>query len=385
MQPPARPWLRPPRLRRPEAEGGERRATWLELFFDLVFVVAVAELAQQLVHRHDVAGFAIFAGLYLPVFIAWQGFTFYADRFDTDDVLFRVVLLAGMLAVAALAVHVPDVAEGRREAGFIVAYVALRSLVIGLYLRARRHVARARALIDRYVGGYGFSVGLWLLSLAVDGPLRYGLWGAGLAIEYAMPVIAQRFHRDVPVDAAHVPERFALFTMIVLGESVVAVALGTAHGDWRAASATTAALGFVAVAGLWWVYFDRGAVTGMSSAAGSLQTFTRVHIPLLAALTAVGAGVHLLIDEADAGTVDSGAVWALDGGAAVFLLCVTVAQALGDRRVAARARGVAGAVLVAVAAVASTADSAPVVVAALSAAVLTALVAVEIRSALAEG
>jgi len=286
MGSPARPWLLPPRLRRAEAGAEERRATWLELFFDLVFVLAIAELAQQLVRRHDVAGFAIFAGLYLPVFIAWQGFTFYADRFDTDDVLFRIVLLAGMLAVAALAVQVPEVAEGRRESGFVVAYVILRSLVIALYLRARRHVPEARALIDRYVGGYGFSIALWLLSLAVDGPARFALWGAGLAVEYAMPVIAQRLHRQLPVDAAHVPERFALFTMIVLGESVVAVGLGTAHGHWRAESATTAALGFVAVAGLWWIYFDRGAVTGMSSAAGSLQTFTRIHIPLLAALTA---------------------------------------------------------------------------------------------------
>jgi low temperature requirement protein LtrA len=383
MESPARPWLRPPRLRHAGAEG-ERRATWLELFFDLVFVVAVAQLAEQLVHRHDVAGFAIFAALYLPVFIAWQGFTFYADRFDTDDVLFRVVLLAAMLAVAALAVHLPDVAEGHRETGFVIAYVVLRSLVIGLYLRARRHVPQARPLIDRYVCGYGFSVLLWLASLAFDAPLRYCLWGAGLALEYAMPVIAQRFHRQVPVDAAHVPERFALFTMIVLGESVVAVAIGTADGDWQTASATTATLGFVGVACLWWVYFDRGAVTGMSSAAGSLQRFTRVHIPLLAALTAVGAGVHLLIEEADTGILDSGAVWALDGGAALFLLCVTVAQVLGDRRVASAARAVAGATLVAIAAVTSSADGAPVLVAALSAAVLTGLVVVEIRSSLAD-
>ena len=385
MESPARPWLLPPRLRRAEAGAEERRATWLELFFDLVFVLAIAELAQQLIRRHDAAGFAIFAALYLPVFIAWQGFTFYADRFDTDDVLFRIVLLVGMLAVAALAVQVPEVAEGRRETGFVIAYVILRSLVIGLYLRARRHVPEARALIDRYVGGYGLSVALWLLSLAFDGPARFALWGIGLAIEYAMPVIAQRLHRQLPVDAAHVPERFALFTMIVLGESVVAVGLGTAQGDWQAGSATTAALGFVAVACLWWIYFDRGAVTGITSAKGSMQTFTRIHIPLLAALTAVGAGVHLLIDEAARGGVDGGAAWAFDGAAAVFLLCVTVAQTLGDRRVPTRPRAVVGSALVAIAAVSSPAGVAATVVTALSATVLVGLVCVEIRSALLRG
>jgi hypothetical protein len=88
-----------------------------------------------------------------------------------------------------------------------------------------------------------------------------------------------------------VPERFALFTIIVLGESVVAVALGTAHNDWRAASATTAALGFVSVACLWWVYLDRSMAGGLSSRTGSMQIYTRIHIPLLGALTAVGAGV----------------------------------------------------------------------------------------------
>ncbi len=81
-----------------------RHASYLELFFDVVFVVAIAQLAHELVVDHSLTGFARFAALYLPVFIAWQGFSIYADRFDTDDVLLRVVMLVGMLAIAALAV-----------------------------------------------------------------------------------------------------------------------------------------------------------------------------------------------------------------------------------------------------------------------------------------
>jgi hypothetical protein len=243
----ARPWLRPPALRAPTpGEHDERHASWLELFFDLVVVVAIAQLAQELARDHSLGGFATFAGLFLPVFIAWQGFTFYADRFDSDDVLFRAVMLAAMLAIAALAVQIPDVAAGRHDGGFVVAYVTLRSLLVALYLRAWPHAPEARPLIARYAGGYSLSIALWLSSLLVDPPLRYVLWGVGLAIEYAMPVVAQRIHARIPVDPSHVPERFALFTIIVLGESVVAVALGTADTDWRAASATTAALGFVA-------------------------------------------------------------------------------------------------------------------------------------------
>jgi low temperature requirement protein LtrA len=187
--------------------------------------------------------------------------------------------------------------------------VTLRSLLVALYLRAWPHAPAARALIVRYAGGYTVSIALWLGSLLVDPPVRYVLWGVGLAIEYAMPVLAQRIHARIPVDPSHVPERFALFTIIVLGESVVAVALGTADQDWRVASAATAALGFVAVACLWWVYFDRGMAGGLSSRTGSMQIYTRIHIPLLAALTAVGAGVHMLIQEAASGEAQAGAAW----------------------------------------------------------------------------
>ena len=379
----ARPWLRPPALRTPTDGGSdERHASWLELFFDLVFVVAIAELAQELVRDHSAGGFAIFAGLFLPVFIAWQGFTFYADRFDSDDVLFRVVMLAAMLAIAALAVQIPDVATGRHDAGFVVAYVTLRSLLVALYLRAWPHARAARPLIARYAGGYSLSIAIWLCSLLVDAPLRYVLWGVGLAIEYAMPVLAQRIHARIPVDPGHVPERFALFTIIVLGESVVAVALGTAHNDWRLASATTAVLGFVTAACLWWVYFDRGVAGGLSSRTGSMQIFTRIHIPLLGALTAVGAGVHMLIQEAVTGEAQAGAAWALDGGAALYLLCLTIAQHVSGGGADTRAaRALAGVALVALAAVSGALT--PVSFAACSAAALVALVVHEIRVGLA--
>ena len=125
-----KPLLLPPRLRTLE-EGDGRRASYLELFFDLVFVVAIAQLAHELEIDHSLRGFGVFAALYLPVFLAWQGFSFYADRFDTDDVVFRVVMFTAMLAIAALAIQIPDVAHGD-SAGFVVASVVLRSLMVGL-------------------------------------------------------------------------------------------------------------------------------------------------------------------------------------------------------------------------------------------------------------
>ena len=157
----AQPWLRPPRLRTLAGEDAEdeRHASWLELFFDIVFVVAIAELSHELVVDHTLSGFATFAALFVPIFVAWQGFSFYADRFDTDDVLFRVCMLAAMLSVAALAIQIPDVAHGE-SAGFALAYVAIRVLTVVLNLRAYRHVPLARPLIGRYVVAFSFSVAL---------------------------------------------------------------------------------------------------------------------------------------------------------------------------------------------------------------------------------
>ena len=266
-----------------------------------------------------------FGGLFLIVFIAWQGFMAYADRLDTDDVVFRAVMLMAMLAIAALAVQVKDVVHGD-STGFAVAYIVLRSLMVGLPVRSYRHVPDARPLIVRYGGGYSIGILLWLSSLALDEPARYIVWGVALAFEYSLPPRSRRLHMIIPVHTGHLPERFGLFTIIVLGESVVAVALGTAGKEWHVASAASGAIGFVVVAALWWLYFEGGTGPQLRRRAGTILIFAYVHIPLLAALTAVAAGVNILIDQAGADHLDAGGRVALAAGAAMYLACLTVAQ-----------------------------------------------------------
>ena len=129
-------WHDPPRMRTVEDDDGdERHATWLELFFDLVFVVAVAQLADGLAGDPSLHGFLIFAGLFVAVWWAWVGYTFYADRFDTDDPPHRVLMLVGMFLVAVLASVIPEAFHGE-TAAFALAYAAVRA--------SRRPPERAR-------------------------------------------------------------------------------------------------------------------------------------------------------------------------------------------------------------------------------------------------
>jgi low temperature requirement protein LtrA len=321
-------WLEPPRLRTAADRHEERRATWLELFFDLVFVVAITELSHALVVDHSLGGFLRFAGLFVPVYVAWQGYSFYADRFDTDDLVLRAAFFAAMLAIAAMAVQVEDVTDGVHSAGFAVSYILLRSIMLGLYLRAWIAALEARPLVRMYGTGYACAVAIWVVSLAFDPPVRYVLWGIALALDLSLPPLSTRLHRRVPTSSAHVPERWALFTLIVLGESVVAVAVATAGSDWHVASATAAVLGFAGICALWWLYFDRQDRVALRGGTPSVVVYSYAHLPLLLGLAATSAGLRLLIERASEDQLGVGSSIALVGGIVVFLLALIATRVI---------------------------------------------------------
>jgi low temperature requirement protein LtrA len=146
------------------------------------------------------------------------------------------------------------------------------------------------------------------------------VWGLAQALELSLPPLATRIHRRVPTSGSHVPERWALFTLIVIGESVAAVALQTADASWRLSSASAAIVGFAAVAGVWWLYFDRQAGIVLRGSARSVVIYSYAHLPLLMGLAAMSAGVRLLIERAGEPHLGAGAAFALLGGVIVFLL-----------------------------------------------------------------
>jgi low temperature requirement protein LtrA len=238
-------------------------------------------------------------------------------------------VLAGMLAVIAMALSIHDALHGG-SAQFAVAFVAVRGIVLLLNARARRHAAQARPLLNLFLTAFSIGVSLWLVSVFVPEPARYVLWGVALVIELSAPWVGRRQIARAPVHASHLVERFGLFTLIVLGESVISVAQAAALVEWTAATVVAGVGGFLAVASLWWLYFDRLDEGVVRSVLRGL-VWNYAHLPLLAGLVTVAVGTEFAIREAATGRLERSTTLALGGGTALYLLA-TVVIGLAVRR-----------------------------------------------------
>ncbi|MDX6673923.1 MAG: hypothetical protein QOH11_1341 [Solirubrobacteraceae bacterium] len=340
-------WVNPPRLRSTDREAGERHATWVELFFDLVFVVAVAQLSHLISNDPSATSFLHYALLFAPVWFIWVSFTVYADRFDTDDVPHRLLVLTGMAVVAALAVHVDD-AFGGGSFPFALCSIFARAILLAMNVRAMRAVPAARDYIAFCVRGWSAGLLLWVVSLAVPEPGRYVVWGAAVLVEVATPLMAERRIGTVPLHLSHIGERFALFTIVVLGESVVSVTAGIAEVDFDLANSVIAVGAFVTASAFAWVYFER---LGTGLIGSTLYVYA--HFVVYLGLAAVGPGTLLAIEAADYSAMPAGARAALCGGAALYLLGLSLVAAptrrseAGRRRISARCVTAAAAVTIA--------------------------------------
>lgn len=335
---------RVPRLHTAEGRP-ERHVTWLELFFDLVFVVAVAQLAHLLHENLTLGGLGIFAALFVPIWWQWIDFSYFADQFDTDDVLSNVVTFLVMFGIIILALTIPQISHGD-SARFGATYAVLRVILITLYLWVWRTVPECRELAGRYSLSFSLALVVWCIALTVPEPLRFGLWALALLIEIGNGPLTYATIKHVPAQVSHMDERFGLFVIIVLGEAVVAVATGVADTAWRSAALLTAASGFLIAALAWWLYFARADPSVINQALrsnrrGLIRSFVYgySHLLIFAGITAAGVGIAVAITADAAHPFSLAARLAFGGGLGMFLIGVGIVQW-------AIPRSLAGAVLV---------------------------------------
>lgn len=275
-----------------------KRANWLELFFDLVFVFAIAKATHVLVHLHDghvsLAQYGIFVLIMIPIWWAWTGHTMFATRFDTEDTTQRLLTLAQMLAVVFLAAFISPDFDANYH-GFLFSYVAIRVLLILMYIRATRFIPES-VPISKHLGT-GFSIGLLvsLSSLLVEPPWRYVLLYAGITIEIITPLLYRSILQLVPVKSHHMPERFGLLTIILFGESVVAIAAKLGDLSWTLLTPFAATNGFIAMCAAWWLYFDTHDERVVGHNVGTGQRIVYGHLGIYCGLSIISAAIGFSI------------------------------------------------------------------------------------------
>jgi low temperature requirement protein LtrA len=312
--------------------GEEHKATWLELFLDLVFVFAVTQLSHLLLSHLTPHGAAQTLFLLLVVWWAWIYTAWMTNWFDPDAVPVRLILLAVMAASLLMAVAIPQ-AFGDHAMLFAAAYVFLQvSRNVFNVWATDAGTAFRRLFLLILVWSLASSV-FWIAGGFASDTLRVALWVAALAIDYVAPSVSYRVpglgrsgSAEWDIEGAHFAERFQLFIIIALGESIV-VTGGTASSHELTATAMAAlAYAFVVTAALWWLYFDEVGWRGQrrlrhsqESAALARDAYTYLHIPIVAGIIVAAVGNELVIAHPTRAAGWAGTI-VIVGGPVLYLL-----------------------------------------------------------------
>ncbi|MGW7685476.1 low temperature requirement protein A [Kribbella sp. NPDC054772] len=291
-----------PMLPRDPHEPG-RTASSLELFFDLVFVVAVSVAAAQLHHAlsegHVVEGLRSFAMVFFAIWWAWMNFTWFATSFATDDWLYRLLTIVQMSGVLVLAAGIEKVFTEHDFTVAILAYVVMRVAMIAQWLRASHSAGSSRRATQFYAGGIAIVQVLWLVLLLLPEAIQTPVLVLLVAAELAVPVIAEQ-RGMTPWHPHHITERYSLFTLILLGESLLASAnaiIEAVHEHEELGPLISlSVLTLVVTAALWWIYFWPPHHTAITSLWRSLR-YGYVHYFVFAAAGAFSAGIEVQIDR----------------------------------------------------------------------------------------
>jgi low temperature requirement protein LtrA len=323
-------WQKPRRYTEQEEE---RSVTFLELFYDLVYVVIIAELAHSLSTHISIEGFLQYGFLFLMVWWAWVNGVVYHDVHGNNDIKTRVMTFLQMMAVATMAVFAHS-ALGSGSIGYAISYGAFLLIITYLWWRTGVHDKDHRPLSVPYSLTYLVSTLLIVASVFVEPPLRFYIWGISLLLIIMLPLVlmigAQRnesmriqWDRATTVSKSLV-ERFGLITIIVLGEVIVGVVQGVAgQHHFTMGAGILGGLGMLIAIGIWWVYFDL--VSSHQPRKGNLFEFSWIylHLPLAICIAAAGAAVLKLIDYSSEEAL-SAAKLLLSGSVALAFLSITL-------------------------------------------------------------
>jgi low temperature requirement protein LtrA len=222
---------------------------------DLSFVIAIAGLTSVLVKDHTPAGLLLYVFLLFSVFWAWNQLTWYSILFDNNDVFYRIMYLGAILSVLALANSFSKISAGNTTP-FIYSYVLLQAIIAAGWLRIIVSSRKFRTFSMHYLIGPVLGSALWLASLKFSTPAQYYFWVAAMVVHAVAPYIAFKLKDfEIRLHMSHVMERYCLLTIIVLGETLIAVSHGIGF-DPGSERFLIALFAYITVACIWWSYFS---------------------------------------------------------------------------------------------------------------------------------
>jgi low temperature requirement protein LtrA len=340
-----------PLVGEPSAVEEERKTSYLELFFDLVFVFAFTQVTALILEDTSIQGFARAALVLAMVWWAWSAYAWMTNAIDVENVVTRLIIFAAMVAGFFMALAVPH-AFADEAAWFAVAYFVVRVLNSALYSwGVRNDHARLSATL-LLAPWFLVAAVVALVGGFVDSDYRAWVWLASLVIDVVGTLTVAR--ADWHVSPSHFAERFALIVIIALGESIVAIGVATAGLERDATYAVSVIVAFAGVAALWWAYFDFTAVaaerslrraTGPARGVLARDVFTYLHFPLVLGIIFYAVAAKKTLEHPQEPLSTPGR-WALGLGIAFFLCGFALMRFRVIRRSAGERIAAAAAVLV---------------------------------------
>ena len=305
----------------------ERRTSPVELLWDLVFVFAITQVTTLLSQDLSWTGFGHGMLVMALVWWAWSAYVWAANAEQQDSRVLRGVLMLGMVCIFIAGLALPR-AFGDRATLFAGAYAAVRFLHLALYAHASRKGSAAWSAIAGFAVTVALGMALLIAGSFLDEGPRALLWALAVAIDYAGPawLTRERLRGLQQVAVAHFAERYSLFVIICLGESIVATGLSADERPIDANLIVAVALGLLATIGMWWTYFDRFAATAEARlrdhddpVLAAADGYSYLHLVIVAGIIVFAVGMKVTIHDLGEPLSDAARL-ALCGGVAMYLV-----------------------------------------------------------------
>ncbi|MEP5569472.1 MAG: low temperature requirement protein A [Halioglobus sp.] len=274
----------------------QRSASWLELFYDLVYVATLIQLGNFLGDHHSVAGVSQFLILVTAIWWAWSGMAFFQNRFVVDDLPHRILTFIQISAIAIMGLSLSK-AFGELSSQFTISYIVTRLVLVSMYVRVMFSVPESRQFTGRYAAGFTLGASFWALSLFLPEGYQWLCWLVGISVELAVPKLpgVRAYRIKWAVDNHHIMERFGIFIIIVMGESFIKFLSVTAGYEVGAEQLSYGGAGLVVVFVLWWLYFSDLPGASLNTASDRRAiAWLYGHLPLTVSLVAAGVSAKKL-------------------------------------------------------------------------------------------